>query len=228
MFLTKAERRTVHEGLVAESAAYSLLQGGPEFATWRVSRTARLRPDENDDVVVVERDVATLRITFDRPHVHNAFNRAMRDALSCALDIALADDGIETVELRGNGPSFGSGGDLDEFGERPDPATAHLTRLTRSPARQLARLHERVVSFLHGACLGAGIELPAFGGRIVAAPDTAIGLPELSLGLVPGAGGTVSLTRRIGRHRTAMLALSGQSIDAPTALAWGLVDAIEA
>jgi enoyl-CoA hydratase/carnithine racemase len=77
---------------------------------------------------------------------------------------------------------------------------------------------------LHGACFGSGIELPAFAGRVIAAPDTSIALPELGLGLVPGAGGTVSLPCRIGRHRTAWLALSGRAIDASTALAWGLVD----
>ncbi len=60
--------------------------------------------------------------------------------------------------------------------------------------------------------------------RIAAAPDAVFGLPELSLGLIPGAGGTVSVTRRIGRWRTAYLVLSGRSIDADTALAWGLVD----
>jgi enoyl-CoA hydratase/carnithine racemase len=60
----------------------------------------------------------------------------------------------------------------------------------------------------------------------VARPDTVIGLPEVAMGLIPGAGGTVSLPRRIGRHRTAWLALTGRTIDAPTAREWGLVDEI--
>ena len=64
----------------------------------------------------------------------------------------------------------------------------------------------------------------AFTDWIVAAPDTRIALPEISLGLIPGAGGTVSLTHRIGRLRTAWLAFSGQTIEAATALEWGLVD----
>ena len=85
----------------------------------------------------------------------------------------------------------------------------------------------RVVVHLHGACFGSGIELPAFASRVIAAPDVRIALPELALGLIPGAGGTVSLPRRIGRHRTAQLALTGRTIDAVTALDWGLVDQIE-
>ena len=80
---------------------------------------------------------------------------------------------------------------------------------------------------LHGACIGAGIEMAAFAGRVVAHPEAVISLPEVGLGLIPGAGGTVSLPRRIGRHRTAELALTGRPIDAATAHRWGLVDAIE-
>ena len=61
---------------------------------------------------------------------------------------------------------------------------------------------------------------------MVADPDTTMSLPEVRLGLIPGAGGTASLPRRIGRQRTAWLALTGRSIDAATALEWGLVDAL--
>jgi enoyl-CoA hydratase/carnithine racemase len=79
---------------------------------------------------------------------------------------------------------------------------------------------------VHGACIGAGIEVPAFAGRVLAAPDAYVMLPEVSMGLVPGAGGTVSITGRIGRWRTAWLALTGSRLDAHTALSWGLVDEI--
>ncbi len=79
---------------------------------------------------------------------------------------------------------------------------------------------------VHGACVGAGVELPAFAARVVAREDATFELPELSMGLVPGAGGTVSLPRRIGRQRTAWLCLTGARIDARAALAWGLVDEV--
>ena len=115
---------------------------------------------------------------------------------------------------RGNGPSFCSGGDLDEFGTRPDPATAHVTRLARSPARLIYRLRTRITVQLHGAAFGGGIEMAAFADIVEAHPDTRIALPEVGLGLIPGAGGTVSVTSRIGRQRTAALALSGREIDA--------------
>jgi enoyl-CoA hydratase/carnithine racemase len=79
---------------------------------------------------------------------------------------------------------------------------------------------------VHGQVLGSGLEMAAFCGWVAAERDSVFGLPELSLGLLPGAGGTVSVTRRIGRWRTAYLVLSGQTIDADLALAWGLVDEI--
>jgi enoyl-CoA hydratase/carnithine racemase len=129
--------------------------------------------------------------------------------------------------LRGEGRAFCSGEDLDEFGSAPDPATAHLVRLRRSVGAVLARVSGRVTALVHGTVSGSGAELAAFAGRVVAHPEARFVLPELGLGLVPGAGGTVSLTRRIGRHRTAWMALSGQPVEAPIARSWGLVDEIE-
>ena len=163
-------------------------------------------------------------LTLNRPAKRNAFSAEMRDALAEALQLVLADPSLEEVVLRGAGPAFCSGGDLDEFGTLPDPATAHAIRSTRNVARLLAACADRVRSEIHGACIGAGIELPAFTGHVVAAPDAFVQLPEVAMGLVPGAGGTASLPRRIGRQRTAWLALTGARLDAETALRWGLVD----
>jgi enoyl-CoA hydratase/carnithine racemase len=226
LLLRGGATRSIDEGLVAESVTYSMLQGGPEFASWRAGRPRRERP-EPDEVVHTERIGDRVTITLDRPHVHNAFNSAVRDGLVEALTEAAVDESIAEIVLRGAGPSFCSGGDLDEFGRFPDPASSHLIRLTRSPARLVARLADRIVVHAHGSCMGAGLELPAFADRVVASPAARFALPELSLGLVPGAGGTVSLPRRIGRHRTAWLALTGAVVDAATALRWRVVDALD-
>jgi len=215
----------VDSGLAAESATYSLLQAGPEFASWR-TRTPAKGAAPRESVVRVERCEGRLDIILDRADRHNAVSRQLRDELATALQIAVADDSITSVCLRGEGPSFCSGGDLAEFGERVDVATAHITRLARSPGRTIARLASRLTAEIHGATMGGGIEMAAFAGRVVAHPDTRIALPEIDLGLIPGAGGTVSMPRRIGRQRTAALGLTGRVIDAPTALAWGLIDEI--
>ena len=219
--------RPVADGLVAESLVYSTLQAGPGFAAWLAERGApRPRAAEPGSPLRFVRRGARLELTFARPAKRNAFSAALRDALCEALAVAVADPSVESLHLSGEGPDFCSGGDLDEFGSLPDPATAHAIRTTRSPARLLAACARRAEVTVHGACVGAGVELPAFAARVVAREDARFWLPALSMGLVPGAGGTVSLPRRIGRQRTAWLALSGAQVDARTALAWGLVDAI--
>ncbi len=216
---------SVEHGLAAESAAYSVLQSGPEFATWHAAATTA-PATETGSVVEVTRRADELIVRLDRPHRHNAISTQLRNELHAALTIAIVDDSIASVVLCGNGPSFCSGGDLGEFGSRSDPATAHVTRLACSPARLVNQLGERTTAYIHGSTLGGGIEIAAFASRLIAHPDTSIGLPEIGLGLIPGAGGTVSVSRRIGRQRAAALALTGRMIDAETALAWGLVDAI--
>ena len=227
--LRRSEERPVHEALLDESLVYSTLQAGPEFGAWLAARPPRRPPPEAaGSPVHVERRGSQLRVRLDRPERRNAFSAAMRDALCEALELAVADTGVLEIELSGAGPAFCSGGDLDEFGTFPDPATAHAVRSTRHAARLLSACAGRARAHIHGACVGAGIELPAFCARVVAAPDASIRLPEVGMGLVPGAGGTCSLPRRVGRQRTAWLALSGQTIDAETALSWGLVDALEA
>lgn len=231
LLLRSQAKRSIEEGLVAESTTYSLLQSGPEFQRWRASRPRRPTRPQAEPSVRMARDGDVLHLTISRPYVHNAFDRSVRDGLTEGLQLALADPSIERVVLDGDGPSFSSGGDLDEFGSFADPVSSHLTRLTRSPARLVARLsapRNRIEVRLHGACMGAGIELPAFAASISADPATRLALPELRYGLIPGAGGTVSVTRRIGHHRSAYLGLSGRTIDAETALRWGLIDRIAA
>jgi len=226
VLLRGTAQRSIAEGLVAESAAYSLLQGGSDHRGWLAGRSWPEPVVAAAAPVRTWRDGDTLHVVLDRPEVRNAYSAAVRDALVEALGVAATDPDLR-VELSGAGPSFCSGGDLAEFGTGPDPAAAHVVRLRRSAGRAIAEVAPRVTARLHGACVGAGIELPAFAGRVVAAPDTRCWLPEVSMGLVPGAGGTVSIPRRIGRHRTALLALTGDPVDASTALAWGLVDEID-
>jgi enoyl-CoA hydratase/carnithine racemase len=215
--------------VVTESLAYSTLQAGPEFARWLADRGPVTVPDIAEPIQA-RRDGDTLHIAFNRPQRHNAFSTDARAALLEALAVAQLDSSVDGVVLTGNGPSFCSGGDLDEFGTFTDPASAHLARTRYSPALALdaitARLGTACRAQVHGQVLGSGLEMAAFCGRIDAAPETVFGLPELSLGLIPGAGGTLSVTRRIGRWRTAYLVLSGQTIDTPVAVSWGLVDAV--
>ena len=216
-------------GVITESLAYSTLQSGPEFARWLGER-GPAHPVHLPDPVQAERVDSTLFVNFNRPQRHNAFSTDARAALLEALEVARLDPSVTDVVLSGNGPSFCSGGDLAEFGTFADPASAHIARTRHSPALVLdeltARLGTHCRAEVHGQVLGSGLEMAAFCGWVKSRADSVFGLPELSLGLIPGAGGTVSITRRVGRWRTAYLVLSGQTIDPPTALRWGLVDEI--
>ncbi|MEV8546483.1 enoyl-CoA hydratase/isomerase family protein [Streptomyces sp. NPDC051572] len=223
--LRLTEQLPVRDGLVAESLAYSMLLAGPEFSEWRARTPRRPHVDVEEAAVQLDREGPLLRVALNRPRRHNAFSRDVRDGLVEALELAYIDHTITRVELAGRGASFCSGGDLDEFGTTPDVSAAHLIRLRQSAGHAVYRCAERVQVRVHGACIGAGIEIPAFANRVEAQPDAYFQLPELRMGLVPGAGGTVSVTRRIGRWRTAYLVLSGAPVDARTALRWGLVDA---
>ena len=232
MMLVQVLRMTQHlpidQALTVESLAYSALQAGPEFRRWLAKRPRRAsnNSEKTHPSIVLERDGGVLNIQLNRPERRNALSAQMRDELFAALELVTCDPSIRVARLSGVGEGFSAGGDLDEFGATTDSATAHWIRCVRLPARLLAECAERLEFRLHGACIGAGIEMPAFAGRVVATRDAFFELHELRFGLIPGAGGCVSIPRRIGRHNTGWLALSGVRVDARQGLAWGLVDSI--
>ncbi len=225
------EVASVGDGLFAESLSYSTLQHGEVFTRWLSDRSSGKEVQETEvedrsTLVLMERDGDKLSILLNRPGKRNAYSAALRDAFYEALVVAADDPSIERVVVRGAGKNFSAGGDLDEFGSARDAATAHVSRLTRSNGALLHRLRSKTEFHLHGACIGAGIELPSFSDRVVALEDSFFQLPEVSMGLIPGAGGTVSIPRRIGRIRTAFMAISNQRISSQRALEWGLIDSI--
>jgi enoyl-CoA hydratase/carnithine racemase len=212
--------------LELESIAYSMLLASEGFKAWRGRTPVRERPEPDGPRVLISEEDGAIAIRLNRPGKRNAFDAAMRDALCEALAFALDDPDGRPVVLSGEGPAFSAGGDLDEFGTAKDPGLAHLIRMEQSPARLAHQLGDRLTVRLHGACVGAGTEVPAAAARVVAAEGAFFRLPEVSMGLIPGAGGTATIARRIGWRRAAYMALSGADIDLATALRWGLVDAV--
>jgi enoyl-CoA hydratase/carnithine racemase len=225
--LRASERVSFDEAVAAESIAYSMLLASAEFRAWRAANPPRARLASPEPRVLIEEDGGGLALRLNRPAARNAFDARMRDELCEALQFALDHPDAPSVILSGLGPAFSAGGDLDEFGQAEDVGRAHLVRVLRSPARLVRQLGQRITVRVHGACIGAGIEVPAAAGRVVATPNAVFRLPEVSMGLIPGAGGTAGVPRRIGRARACFMAISGAEIDAATALAWGLVDAVE-
>ena len=215
------------EALAMESVAYSMLLASDGFRAWRAATPVRERDEPDAPRVLIEAGGGAIRLQLNRPGKRNAFDAAMRDALCEALAFATDHPDRPLVELSGVGPAFSAGGDLDEFGNAGDVGSAHLVRTLRSPARLLYGLRDNATARLHGACVGAGIEVPAAAGRVTAKAGAFFRLPEVSMGLIPGAGGTATIPRRIGRQRAAYMAIFGADIDVETALAWGLIDAVD-
>ena len=225
--LRSTARLSFADALAVESLAYSALLGGDEFARWRRGLDPRTKAPRPLAPLLVEREGDRITVTLDDPSSRNAMSAAMRDALYEALANILDDPSRPTLTLRGAGKCFSTGGALVEFGSARDLAEAHAVRTLHSCARALDALGDRTTVRLHGACVGSGIEIAAAAHRRVATPDAWFQLPELAMGLIPGAGGTASVARAIGRHRTLWTLLSGRRVKAAQALDWGLIHAIE-
>lgn len=213
------------QALPLESQCYAMLQGSAEHAAWLGTR--RRVVSRAPGRLIVERCGDVLNLTLDRPEARNAIDRPLRDALFEAFSLGALDLELRSIRLRAVGEAFSIGGDLNEFGITRDPVTAHLIRCDSLPAVALAGRGAILDVHVQGPCVGAGLEMAAFAGRITARSNAWFQLPELALGLIPGAGGCVSVPQRIGRQRAALMILSGRRINAQIALRWGLIDTID-
>lgn len=211
--------------VTVESFAYAMLQAGPEHAAWIAAQGQRVRND-TDPRIRFEGDSSGISITMTRPRLHNLLDRQGRDELAAAFALAGLPGDRRPVTWRAEGASFCAGGDPAEFGTVSDPASAHTIRLAAGPAAHLAAIADRTTARVHGACVGAGVELATIAGSVVADPGSRFRLPEVTMGLIPGVGGTWSIPRRIGRRRTLEWLMLDLDVDAETALAWGLVDEV--
>ncbi|MET0138311.1 MAG: enoyl-CoA hydratase/isomerase family protein [Sphingobium sp.] len=209
--------------IALESLAYSTLLGGDAFRRWRAAHPGDAGTAPTRPYLRFEREGDVVTVTLDDPAGRNGMAAGMRDALHEALCAVLDDPSRPRLILQGDGACFSTGGALGEFGTATDLAGAHAIRTLRSCARRLHELGDRAQVILHGACIGSGIEIPAAAAHRHARPDAFFQLPELAMGLVPGAGGTVTVPRAIGRHRACYMMLSGRRIARRVAVDWGLV-----
>jgi enoyl-CoA hydratase/carnithine racemase len=174
-------------------------------------------------MVEFQRDGGVARIFLNRPHKVNALDSAMLDALVAVL--GRVDDTIQVVVLGGHGKAFCGGADVGEL-RALDPQTARqfIGRVHRA-CDAVRRLPVPVVARLHGAVMGAGLELAAACDLRVAASGTRFAMPEVRLG-IPSVVEAALLPRLMGSGRAAWLVLTGEPIDAERAREWGLVETI--
>ena len=152
-------------------------------------------------------EIAVLAI--DNPPV-NSFSHALRRELSLALEQVEASSSLSAVVIHGAGKVFSGGADIREFGSPQALAEPHLLTLLE----QIESMSKPVIAALHGLCMGGGLELALAAHYRVAAPSTDIGLPEVKLGLLPGAGGTQRLPRALGVEPALNMIVSGVTLKA--------------
>src|SRR5438067_4872733 len=174
-------------------------------------------------MVEVRREGAVARIFLNRPQKVNALDSAMLERLASALEEAGADETLHVVVLGGRGKAFCGGADINELASL-DATTARsfITRIHRA-CDAARKAPVPVVARLHGAVIGAGLELAAACDLRIAARGTRFAMPEVRLG-IPSVVEAALLPRLIGSGRAAWLVLTGEAIDAERAYAWGLVE----
>lgn len=160
-----------------------------------------------------------LRITIDNPPV-NAISSAVRRELKGAIEAADADGNAKAILIVGEGANFVAGADIREFGQAPQPPSLPEV------CNRIEDCAKPVIAAIRGAALGGGLEIALGAHYRVALGDAKLGLPEVQLGLMPGAGGTVRAPRLAGAQAALELMLSGRHIKAKEALSLGLVDRV--
>ena len=180
--------------------------------------------EPTSEVVKVVRDGALAIITLARADAMNAVNDAIRVGLVSACTAAAEDASVRAVLIRAEGDrAFCVGADIKEPRAILSQAEARVPPADRDYTSAIAAMTKPVICAIHGFCLGAGLEIALACDIRIAAPSASFGLPEVNLGLIPGAGGTQRLSRLIGMARALDMMLTGERIDAERALAFGLV-----
>jgi enoyl-CoA hydratase len=172
--------------------------------------------------IIVERQANVAIIAFNRPKSLNALCESLISELEAALD-ALEDDAeVGAIVLTGNDKAFAAGADIKEMKDRSFVDVYKSDFITRGWER-VAQCRKPVIAAVAGYALGGGCELAMMCDIIIAADNAKFGQPEITLGVLPGAGGTQRLTRLVGKAKAMEMCLTGRTMDAAEAERSGLV-----
>jgi enoyl-CoA hydratase/carnithine racemase len=179
------------------------------------------------ETIVYEKLDDIAYVTLNRPEVLNRYNLKMRDELYQVLTAIRDDPGVLIAIFKGAGErAFCVGADLTEFGTAPSPIIARQVRWERDIWGLFSSLKQPLIAAVHGYVLGSGVEIALLCDIRIASEETVFGLPEVSLGMIPAAGGTQTLPRAIGKGKALQILLAGDRIDAQEALRIGLVNMV--
>ncbi len=183
----------------------------------------------NFETIIFEKKEGIGYVTLNRPRVLNAYNLRMRDEIYQVLGAVRDDPEVMVVIFSGSGErAFSVGADITEFLTAPSPVIARQARWERDVWGLFLSIPKPLIAALHGYVLGSGLEMALCCDLRIAAENARLGLPEITLGMIPPAGGTQNLPRTIGRAKALEMLLSGQWIDAREAYRIGLVNQVVA
>ena len=179
------------------------------------------------ETILYEKKDGIAYVTLNRPEVLNRYNIQMRDDFYQVLTAIHDDPDVLVVIFKGAGErAFCVGADLSEFGTAPSPIIARQVRFERDVWGLFSSLKQPLIAALHGYVLGSGVEIACLRDIRIASEDTVFGLPEVSLGMIPAAGGTQTVPRMIGRGKALQFLLTSDRIDAQEAFRIGLVSMV--
>jgi len=171
--------------------------------------------------LIVTRHGRVLHLTLNRPAARNALNNALLSELAATLEAAASDSEISVCVIAGNERFFAAGADLNEMAEKDLAAT--LNDIRPQLWARINAFNKPLIAAVNGYALGAGCELALLCDLVIAGENARFGLPEITLGIMPGAGGTQRLIRSVWQSLASKMVLTGESITARQALAAGLV-----
>ena len=172
--------------------------------------------------ILTERRGKTALITLNRPKALNALCQALMDELTAAVEEFEADANIAVIVLTGSEKAFAAGADIKEMAPKNFMDVYKEDFITRNWER-ITRCRKPVIAAVAGYCLGGGCELAMMCDFIIAADTAKFSQPEITIGTIPGAGGTQRLTRSVGKAKAMELCLTGRMMDAAEAERAGLV-----
>jgi len=179
------------------------------------------------ETILYEKKDGIAYVTLNRPEVLNRYNIQMRDDLYQVLSAIHDDPDVLVTIFKGAGErAFCVGADLSEFGTAPSPIIARQVRFERDVWGLLSSLKQPLIAALHGYVLGSGVEIACLCDIRIASEDAIFGLPEVSLGMIPAAGGTQTVPRIIGRGKALQFLLTTERINAQEAYRIGLVNMV--
>lgn len=177
--------------------------------------------------LLINNDGGICTVTINRPKALNALNVSVISELNSFFDDAAENEDIKAIIVTGAGEkSFVAGADISNMAKAAPTEAVDFSRMGQKLVRKMETLKKPIIAAVNGFCLGGGMELALACDFIYASDNAKLGLPEVTLGIFPGWGGTQNMPKQIGTARAKEMIFTGKMIDAQTAYDWGLVNLV--